>query len=58
VRHLPPGGAGFIQALTEGATLSEAAEGASAETPAFDLEANLAGLMTCGAIVGVAAKQG
>ena len=59
VRHLPPGGALFVQALMDGAALSEAAARASREAPAFDLEANLAGLMTSGAITGVATgRQG
>jgi hypothetical protein len=57
VRHLPPGGAVFVQALGEGATLSAAAARALSEAPAFDLEANLAGLMTSGAIAGLA-RQG
>lgn len=53
VRHLPPGGAVFVQALAEGVTLLGAATRASGASSAFDLEANLAGLMTSGAIVGV-----
>ena len=58
VRRLPPGGATFVQSLIEGATLSEAAERAAAETPAFDLKTNLAGLMTSGAIISASAAQG
>lgn len=58
VRRLPSGGAHFVQALAEGATLLEAASRALGEAPHFDLEANLAGLMTSGAIVAVAARIG
>ncbi|MGK2921822.1 MAG: HvfC/BufC N-terminal domain-containing protein [Methyloceanibacter sp.] len=57
VRRLPSGGAHFVKALAEGATLLEAASRASGEAPAFDLEANLAGLMTSGVIVAVAARK-
>jgi hypothetical protein len=53
VRKLPPGGAAFLLALAEGRTFAEGAEAALAETPAFDLTANLAGLMTSGAMTGV-----
>ena len=56
VRRLPPGGAQFVRALAEGATLLEAARSAAAEARAFDLEGNLAGLMRSGAIMGVAAR--
>jgi hypothetical protein len=56
VRRLPSGGAYFVMALAAGATLLEAASRASGEAPDFDLEANLAGLMTSGAITGVAAR--
>jgi len=34
--------------------VAEAAARALDEAPSFDLAANLAGLMTCGAIVGIA----
>jgi hypothetical protein len=57
VRRLPEGGADFVQALKDGAMLQAAAERALKEAPAFDLEANLAGLMTSGAIVGASAKS-
>jgi hypothetical protein len=57
VRRLPPGGAVFVQALVDGQTLLDAAQTASSEAPAFDLEANLAGLMTNGLIVSLAARK-
>ncbi len=50
VRHLPLGGAAFIAALTKGKTLGEAAEAAFEEDTAFDLQANIAGLIASGAI--------
>lgn len=53
VRHLPEGGAVFVLALKDGASLQEAASSAMQEAPAFDLKANLAGLISSGAIVGV-----
>lgn len=51
VRRLPDGGAIFVLALKEGLNLQEAAARAVDDAPAFDLAANLAGLMGCGAIV-------
>jgi len=56
VRHLPEGGAAFVLALKEEASLQEAAARAMDEAPVFDLAANLAGLMECGAVIGVGAK--
>lgn len=52
-REVPPGGAAFVSALMEGRTLGEAAAEALEEAPAFDLAANLAGLMEAGVLVGV-----
>lgn len=52
VRLLPPGGAAFLLALAAGATLAAAASAAMTDNPAFDLTANLAGLVTSGAITG------
>lgn len=49
VRHLPPGGATFFNALIEGQGLGQAASAALAECPDFDLAANLAGLIESGA---------
>ena len=52
VRRLPPGGAVFVQALAGGATLMDAAAQALEGDTAFDLEQNLAGLISSGAIAG------
>lgn len=49
VQTLPPGGAVFMAALMTGATLGAAFEAALAETDAFDLSANLAGILQSGA---------
>jgi hypothetical protein len=51
VRRLPEGGATFVLALKDGASLQGAAAHAMDDAPAFDLAANLAGLMGSGAIV-------
>jgi len=51
VRRLPEGGARFVLALERGATIGEAAGRCLGEAPAFDLAANLAGLIASGAIV-------
>jgi hypothetical protein len=48
VRLLPPGGAAFLKTLIDGGTLGAAAATAFAETPAFDLPANIAGMMEAG----------
>ena len=53
IRRLPKGGAAFILALKEGSPIGEAAAIALREAPEFDLEANLAGLITSGAIIGL-----
>jgi hypothetical protein len=50
IRVLPPGGAAFLRALAEGLPLGKAAEAAVAACPAFDLTANLAGLMGWGLV--------
>jgi hypothetical protein len=52
VRALPPDGAEFLLALFAGRTLGEAAEAALGETEAFDLVANLAGMISSGAMMG------
>lgn len=57
VRRLPSGGAVFVQALSESVTLEDAAKRASGAEPAFDLAANLSGVMSSRAIVGVAARN-
>lgn len=57
VRHLPQGGAAFLLALSDGATLSAAAEAALAETADFNLAANLAGLIGSGTMTGFALPE-
>jgi hypothetical protein len=57
VRLLPPGGAAFIGALANGATLAQAAEQAAAD-PRFGLTHNLAGLIGSGAVIGLALEKG
>lgn len=58
VRGLPAGGAAFLLALSDGATLAAAAEAALAETADFDLTANLAGLIGSGAMTGFTLSEG
>jgi hypothetical protein len=53
LRRLPAGAAPFILALKGGESIGEAAAIALGEAPAFNLEANLAGLIESGAIVGI-----
>lgn len=53
VRCLPAGGATFIEALQDGQPLGVATALALETTPGFDLQANLAGLFTSGAIIAV-----
>ena len=45
VRHLPPGGAEFLERLAAGAPLGAAAEAALAAAPGFDLAQGIAGLL-------------
>ena len=52
VRSLPEGGAVFVRALTDGASVLEATEAAIAADSRFDLPANLAGLIGSGALIG------
>lgn len=54
VRALPPGGAAFLKTLAQGATLAEAAEGAQAAAPDFDLPVNLAALFSTGLVASTA----
>jgi hypothetical protein len=49
VRRLPPGGAVFLTCLMSGRPLGEAAAAAVDAEPAFDLAANIAGLLEAGA---------
>jgi hypothetical protein len=54
VRRLPPGGAAFIAELMTGAPLAPAIAVAQSASSDFDLTANLAGLLQCGALVAIA----
>jgi hypothetical protein len=49
-RRLALGGAAFVLAIANRATLSEAAEAAAADDSRFELSANLASLLACGAL--------
>jgi hypothetical protein len=53
VRHLPEGGAVFVASLMAGHALGEAAGLASASSAAFDLAANIAGMIQAGAFTTV-----
>lgn len=53
VHRLPVGGAAFLEALIASADLGSAFETALAETPDFDLSANLAGALAAGAFTAV-----
>jgi Putative DNA-binding domain len=48
VRLLPPGGAAFLKTLIGGGTLGAATATAFAETPSFNLTANIAGMIEAG----------
>ena len=54
VRHLPPGGAAFVAQLVAGEPLGPAAASALAESPEFDLAANIAGMLEAGAFTACA----
>ena len=49
MRHLPPGGAVFLTSLMSGRPLGEAAAAALEGSPAFDIAANIAGMIEAGA---------
>jgi hypothetical protein len=49
VRRLPPGGAIFLKRLIAGEPLGAAAAATLADSPAFDLPANIAGMLEAGA---------
>ncbi|MFC4707007.1 DNA-binding domain-containing protein [Paraburkholderia caffeinitolerans] len=53
VSRLPPGGAAFLVALIEGATLGAAAQTAFEEAADFDLPANLAAMFSAGVFAAV-----
>jgi len=50
IRRLPPGAAAFLQRLSEGKSLAEAAECAAANHQDFDLAIHLAGLFSTGLV--------
>ena len=54
VRRLPPGGAVFLLNLMSGQSLGEAAASALQASPAFDIAANIAGLIGAGAFAAIA----
>ena len=56
VRRLPPGGAVFLTRLIAGEPLGAAAAAALADSPAFDLSANIAGMLEAGAFTAI--RQG
>jgi hypothetical protein len=53
VRHLPTGGAVFLLNLMTGQSLGEAAASALQASPAFDIAANIAGLIEAGAFTAI-----
>jgi len=57
VRHLPKGGAAFLQGLMSGQSLGEAAALALETSPSFDIATNIAGMMESGAFTTVGLYQ-
>jgi len=57
VRRLPPGGAVFLTQLIAGEPLGPAAAAALAESPEFDLPANIAGMLAAGVFSGIAERE-
>jgi hypothetical protein len=53
VSSLPAGGATFLIGLLDGASLGEAVAATFQETPSFDLQANLAGMISAGVFTAV-----
>lgn len=53
VRHLPEGGAVFLSRLMAGQSLGRAAAAALEAAPAFDLAANIAGMIEAGAFTAI-----
>jgi hypothetical protein len=53
VRRLPPGGAVFLTGLIAGEPLGVAATAALADSSAFDLSANIAGMLEAGAFIAI-----
>ena len=53
VRRLPAGGAVFLKSLISGESLGEAAAAGLAESPEFDLAANITGMLMAGAFAAI-----
>jgi hypothetical protein len=53
VRRLPPGGAVFLRRVIAGEPLGAAAAAGLADSPAFDLSANIAGMLEAGAFTAI-----
>jgi hypothetical protein len=53
VHRLPPGGASFLLALAQGASLGDAVDAAMTEAEAFDITANLTGALQSGAFASI-----
>ncbi|HTJ93529.1 MAG TPA: DNA-binding domain-containing protein [Pararobbsia sp.] len=53
VSLLPPGGAAFLRSLIDGQTFGEAVEAAFGDNEAFDLSANLAGMISAGVFTAI-----
>jgi hypothetical protein len=53
VRHLPPGGATFLACLISGQTLGQAVSAAFEASTAFDLPANIAGMIEAGVFTAI-----
>ena len=53
VRHLPPGGATFLACLISGQTLGQAISAAFEASAAFDLPANIAGMIEAGVFTAI-----
>jgi Putative DNA-binding domain len=54
VRHIPPGGAVFLESLAAARPFEEAAAAAMEACPSFDMGAAIAGMLDAGAFTGVA----
>ncbi len=57
VRHLPEGGAVFLETLMAGRTLGEAAASALEAAPSFDIAANIAGMVEAGVFTSVVSGE-
>lgn len=57
LRRLPPGGATFIESLTSGRSLGEAAASALEISSSFDIAANIAGIIDAGAFTKIVSGE-